>query len=434
MSAPIVIRTENLGKRYSRGRQRVLSTSFRELLYSIPGRLAAKARGSRNQPATEVASDKFWALRHLNLEIRRSELVGFIGHNGAGKSTLLRVLSRITLPTEGRAWLRGRVRSLLEVGTGFHPELTGRENIYLNGVVLGMRKREIDRKFDEIVSFAEIRDFLDTPVKRYSTGMYVRLGFSVAAHLEPEILLVDEVLAVGDARFQKRCLGKIENVSQEGRTVILVSHNMQMIRRLCNRTLWIDHGEIKADGKTTDVVPAYLSSISRHQTSQDFQIADHSVHRNKVDILRVDYTDNEGQLLSSIMVDQPFYFRVEFRVRDPSERYKIDLILKSPEGLLAASLFSLNDGLPLIEGEAGQHMTLQCRSRNIFLGGNYSLDVCVRTADGTIVAQIEGIDFQIESVSVERSVELTPGLVRLDAEWSLERDVSNDSRASRSAS
>ncbi len=434
MSNTFAIRTENLGKRYARGQRPDLSTSFREWLSSQPRRLISGMQSRARRAAPEADDGMFWALRHLNLEIAQGELVGLIGPNGAGKSTLLRVLSRITRPTEGRARVRGRIRALLEVGTGFHPELTGRENIYLNGVILGMGKREIDRKFDEIVSFAEIGDFLDTPVKRYSTGMYVRLGFSVAAHLEPEILLVDEVLAVGDIRFQRRCLGKIESVTGEGRTVIFVSHNMQMIRRLCHRSIWLEKGKIRADGPTSEVVAAYLSQASRLPSSAWLRESDHSVYREKVDILKVDLLDDEGEPVAALMVDQPFSFRVIFRVRDASQRYKVDLLLKGPGGALVATLYSLNDGLPLIAAHAGQRLAVVCRSRNILLGGEYGLDVCVRTADGTVVAQVEGIDYRVESVSVARSVELTPGLVRLDADWSVAPLPADDSTTLRTTS
>jgi lipopolysaccharide transport system ATP-binding protein len=203
--------------------------------------------------------DVIWALKDVSFEVKQGEVVGIIGRNGAGKSTLLKILTRITEPTSGSVKLYGRVSSLLEVGTGFHPELTGRENIYLNGAILGMRKAEINRKFDEIVEFAEIEKFLDTPVKRYSSGMYVRLAFAVAAHLEPEILLVDEVLAVGDAQFQKKCLGKMGDVSKEGRTVLFVSHNMAAISTLCSRVLLFDHGEITGIGSPQRVISDYLS-------------------------------------------------------------------------------------------------------------------------------------------------------------------------------
>ncbi len=204
----------------------------------------------------------FWALDDVSFKVKQGEIVGIIGHNGAGKSTLLKILSRITEPTTGYADVFGRVGSLLEVGTGFHPELTGRENVYLNGSILGMRKAEINRKFDEIVDFAEIEQFIDTPVKHYSSGMYVRLAFSVAAHLEPEILLIDEVLAVGDVGFQKKSLGKMENVSQQGRTVIFVSHNMNALQRLCPYSILLSHGQVVTQDKTSKVIEQYLSAVS----------------------------------------------------------------------------------------------------------------------------------------------------------------------------
>lgn len=215
--------------------------------------------------------EEFWALRDISFEVQRGDRVGIVGRNGAGKSTLLKILSRITDPTEGRIELRGRVVSLLEVGTGFHPELTGRENIFLNGSIMGMSRREIARKFDEIVAFAEVEKFLDTPVKRYSSGMYVRLAFAVAAHLEPEILIVDEVLAVGDAAFQRKCLGKMEDVSlKEGRTVLFVSHNMGTIRQLCNAAMLLDRGVMVASGEVNEIVARYIrSAAERSETSVD---------------------------------------------------------------------------------------------------------------------------------------------------------------------
>ena len=204
----------------------------------------------------------FWALKEVSFEIKRGEVLGVIGANGAGKSTLLKILSRITNPTSGTAEIHGRVASLLEVGTGFHPELTGRENIYLNGAILGMKKAEINAKFDEIVDFSGIETFIDTPVKRYSTGMFVRLAFGVAAHLQPEILIVDEVLSVGDAEFQKKCLGKMDDIAHEGRTILFVSHNMAAISQLCGRALWLKRGQLKFSGSPSDVVTSYLTSGS----------------------------------------------------------------------------------------------------------------------------------------------------------------------------
>jgi homopolymeric O-antigen transport system ATP-binding protein len=263
MADDIVIRAEGLGKKYLIGHEaaRERYVALRDVL----------ARGAKNlwRKTTDMALgraivsgdtvEEIWALKDVSFEVKRGEVLGIIGRNGAGKSTLLKILSRITEPSEGRVTIKGRVASLLEVGTGFHPELTGRENIYLNGAILGMTRAEVRRKFDAIVAFAEIEKFLDTPVKRYSSGMYVRLAFAVAAHLEPEILLVDEVLAVGDAEFQKKCLGKMGEVAGGGRTVLFVSHNMSAVAALCSRSMWLDHGKPVCDGATPFVAARYVS-------------------------------------------------------------------------------------------------------------------------------------------------------------------------------
>jgi len=243
-----IIKIENLGKKYQIG--------SKESYYSLRDQIADLWDFKKKKN-----SEDFWALKDVNFEIKRGEAVGIIGRNGAGKSTLLKILSQITPPTTGKITMRGRVASLLEVGTGFHQELTGRENIFLNGAILGLCREEIRRKFDEIVAFAEIDKFLDTPVKRYSSGMYVRLAFAIAAHLEPEILIVDEVLAVGDAQFQKKCLGKMDDVSKkEGRTVLFVTHNLSIINQLCPKTIFLEGGQIKSAGKTSEIVGLYLSS------------------------------------------------------------------------------------------------------------------------------------------------------------------------------
>jgi len=260
----IVICVENLGKQYRIGK-RERYKALRDTLTDI---VAAPLRGAqamlRREARPEVRPDEgqFWALKDVSFEVRRGAVVGIIGRNGAGKSTLLKILSRITRPTEGRVGIRGRIGSLLEVGTGFHPELTGRENVYLNGAMLGMRRAEITGKFDEIVAFAEVEQFIDTPVKHYSSGMYMRLAFAVAAHLEPEILVVDEVLAVGDVQFQKKCLGKLGEVAKEGRTVLFVSHQLNQIRRLCDSTIWMEQGQVQQFGATTTTVGAYEAALS----------------------------------------------------------------------------------------------------------------------------------------------------------------------------
>ena len=259
----IIIQAENLGKKYTIGHKTDSGNyvALRDVLMRNVQNLWAKTRDlARRKPVVMGdTTEEFWALKNLNFEIRKGEALGVIGRNGAGKSTLLKVLSRITEPSAGRVTIKGRIASLLEVGTGFHPELTGRENIFLNGAILGMKRAEIKTKFDEIVAFAEVEKFLDTPVKRYSSGMYVRLAFAVAAHLEPEILVVDEVLAVGDMGFQKKCLGKMANVAQEGRTVLFVSHNMAAVEKFCPRVFLLENGSLCFDSDASSVINFYLS-------------------------------------------------------------------------------------------------------------------------------------------------------------------------------
>ena len=260
----IAIRVDNLGKMYRIGHRERHDTLRDALVHGFWPRITRMTQRVRRNSGNSSHSwqdDILWALKDVSFEVKRGEVVGIIGRNGAGKSTLLKILSRITEPTTGRVDMYGRVGSLLEVGTGFHPELTGRENIYLSGAILGMKRAEIDRRYDEIVAFAEIERFLDTPVKRYSSGMYVRLAFAVAAHLEPEILLVDEVLAVGDAAFQKKCLGKMGDVAHEGRTVLFVSHNMAAVQNLCRRGVLLEQGQVTSNGPVDGVVPHYIRSL-----------------------------------------------------------------------------------------------------------------------------------------------------------------------------
>jgi lipopolysaccharide transport system ATP-binding protein len=265
MSGDVVIRAKGLGKKYVIGHERERLSTLRDSIARTAQRFARNARDMAQGRPIVIGQDleEFWALRDVDFEVRRGEVVGIIGRNGAGKSTLLKILSRITEPTEGRVEIRGRLASLLEVGTGFHPELTGRENIYLNGAILGMTRAEIRRKFDEIVDFAGIEKFIDTPVKRYSSGMYVRLAFSVAAHLEPEILVVDEVLAVGDAEFQRKCLGKMQDVAGHGRTVLFVSHNAPAVGRICGTVLWMEAGRVVEHGPSADLLRSYARSTIR---------------------------------------------------------------------------------------------------------------------------------------------------------------------------
>lgn len=297
-----IITVKNLGKKYNITHQRGGYVALRDVLTNILKSPFKFAKSKAKQIAGLETKEEFWALKDVNFEVQPGEVVGIIGHNGAGKSTLLKILSQITPPTEGEIKINGRVGSLLEVGTGFHPELTGRENIMLNGAILGMTKNEIIKKFDAIVEFASIEKFLDTPVKYYSSGMYVRLAFSVAAHMEPDILIVDEVLAVGDAEFQKKCLGKMDEITKkEGRTILFVSHNMPAISSLCNRTILLNKGKIIKDGLTKDVIKYYVekSSTSKSQIPiKDIPRIPRATQRAKiVDAKILDNNNNDTDII-----------------------------------------------------------------------------------------------------------------------------------------
>jgi lipopolysaccharide transport system ATP-binding protein len=323
MNKHIAIRIENLGKRYKIGAQR---RGYRTLRDTLTRALSFPFR--RNSRPAEATSD-FWALEDVSLEIKPGEVVGIIGRNGAGKTTLLKILSRITEPTTGRVEVYGRVASLLEVGTGFHPELTGRENIYLNGAILGMRKAEIDRKFDEMVAFAEVERFIDTPVKHYSSGMYVRLAFGVAAHLEPEILLVDEVLAVGDAAFQEKCLGKMNDVAKGGRTVLFVSHNLQAIRQLCDQVYLLDAGHLLTKGPPDRVIATYLNgSGSQNLAGLTDQVTDKDLTIKSVKIIQDNY-----EFRGTLIVGKPFELHIEYQILNLINNLLMGFDLFSNEGV-----------------------------------------------------------------------------------------------------
>ncbi len=310
----IVIKAENLGKKYTIGHQaeRGNYTALRDVLMQNARTLWNKTKDlATGKPIIQGDTlEEVWALKDVNFEIRRGEAVGIIGRNGAGKSTLLKILSRITEPSVGRVTIKGRVASLLEVGTGFHPELSGRENIYLNGTILGMTRAEIKKKFDEIVAFAEVEKYLDTPVKRYSSGMYVRLAFAVAAHLEPEILVVDEVLAVGDAQFQKKCLGKMGDVAKEGRTVLFVSHNMAAIENLCRRAMVLNQGLIRFAGPQTAAISEYQRCLSSNQIS----LKDRADRKGsgEVRIVNIKFRDIEGHTIDNVGCGQDFDIVLHF--------------------------------------------------------------------------------------------------------------------------
>lgn len=325
-----VIRVQNLSKRYHLGaltrRHDTLRDQLADALFS-PFRQPNRNH-QRNHSGAQ--SNVLWALKDVSFEVKRGEVVGIIGRNGAGKTTLLKILSRITEPTKGRAEIRGRVGSLLEVGTGFHRELTGRENIYLNGAILGMKRAEIAHKFDEIVAFSEVGKHLDTPMKHYSSGMYVRLAFAVAAHLDPEILLVDEVLAVGDVAFQKKCLGKMGEVARRGRTVLFVSHNLGQIKRLCSRGLWLSEGQCLCDASVDDAVVAYQSSLASHTNTRVASAEDTATA--EPGFISWEIAPSPTGEPHVIRKDGPFTLRVLLRIERPVQRGYHGLVLRTADG------------------------------------------------------------------------------------------------------
>ncbi len=377
----LAIRIEGLGKEYHIGglqdnEDRSLAEIVSSGLLSPFQRLADIVSG-RAQSASGL-KETFWALKDISLEVKHGEVVGIIGRNGAGKSTLLKILSRITEPTEGRIELYGRVGSLLEVGTGFHPELTGRENIYMNGVILGMRKAEIDRKFDEIVAFSEIEQFIDTPVKHYSSGMSVRLAFAVAAHLEPEILVIDEVLAVGDVAFQRKCLGKMNDVAGEGRTVLFVSHNMSAINNLCTRGVVLERGQLLYDGKVEEAVANYLYLMSEDFSTNQNPIQFPVKPQLKAQILEVGLKNHQDEYTHSLDYSHPFSVELILEVREFDPQHFAALTITDTYGNII--LFTSDEDMgeaPIANLHEGQLRYHICFPAKLLKPGSYYLSVVI---------------------------------------------------------
>jgi len=391
-----IITVENLGKKYQIMHEKAVrgGTTLRETLTNKAGELvrALISGGGRNgsEGAGQARREEFWALRNVSFEVKQGEVLGIIGRNGAGKSTLLKVLSRITEPTEGRVHIRGRVASLLEVGTGFHPELTGRENIFLNGAILGMGRDEIRKKFDEIVDFAGTERFLDTPVKRYSSGMYVRLAFAVAAHLEPEILIVDEVLSVGDAEFQKKCLGKMEDVSsKEGRTVLFVSHSMSAITQLCSRGILLRGGNLELDGDVSMVASAYLSDASQSSVGE-FDLSCHPGRsRGSSPIIRtVRLYGSNGATSAQLYPDEESFVEIDYEFPQQREGLRWAIAIEDYLGrrlMTFASYFQRS-----AVGDVPSSGTVRCSMGSLSLGtGRYLLSVSVGTREQGLFDSID---------------------------------------------
>jgi lipopolysaccharide transport system ATP-binding protein len=413
-----IISVENLSKQYRIG-TRLPYKSLRETIMNAitsPAKLFKKDGCDSN--------NTIWALKDVSFEVQQGEVLGIIGRNGAGKTTLLKILSRVTEPTDGEVRIRGRIGSLLEVGTGFHPELTGRENIFLNGAILGMSKVEIKKKFDEIVAFAEVEKFLDTPMKRYSSGMYVRLAFAVAAHLEPEILMVDEVLAVGDAAFQKKCLGKMGDVAKEGRTVLFVSHNMSSITRLCQRTILLDEGNILCDGPSHQVVSVYLQSGVGTTAVREWPDLSKAPGNDIVRLHAVRVRTKDGEITDAVDIRHPIGIEMEFEVLKPGHVLLPNYHFFNEEGICA---FIAGDHDPVWRRQprpVGRYISTAWIPGNFLSEGSLIVGAAISTPNPVIVHFYErdAVAFQvIDSLDGDSArgdyAGPIPGVVRPLLQW-----------------
>jgi lipopolysaccharide transport system ATP-binding protein len=411
-----MITVEGLGKRYTLGRGQDART-YQTMRDRLAGLLAAPAGWLRKRPQSRGDAVDFWALKDVSFEVQTGEVVGIIGRNGAGKSTLLKVLSRITEPTEGRVTLHGRVASLLEVGTGFHPELTGRENIYLNGAVLGMARSEIARKFDEIVDFAEVERFLDTPVKRYSSGMYVRLAFAVAAHMEPEILIVDEVLAVGDAEFQKKCLGKMGRVASAGRTVLFVSHNLAVVEALCSRAVLLGAGRIHLDGPVGAVISRYHAMSSNGRAASATAFA-HAIRRGSSPVFAsAALIDEAGNSTSHVRLGGALRIDIEIGRESAILSPSIGIGIDDTMGRRMLDLHNPLRGVVL--NELTGRGTITCRVPNLPLApGEYTIKLAISERTEEIDVIERALTFEvINSDGFEDGRGYLTGLCVARSEW-----------------
>jgi len=419
----IVISVENLSKHYDLGKINT-GTLFRDFERWL-ARLRKKPDpyAKIGHDVRQVGDEFIWALQDISFKVKQGEVLGIIGRNGAGKSTLLKILSRVTAPTSGQIKIKGRIASLLEVGTGFHPELTGRENIYMNGAILGMRKKEITRKLDEIVAFSEVEKFIDTPVKRYSSGMYVRLAFSVAAYLEPEILVVDEVLAVGDAGFQKKCLGKMESVGNEGRTVLFVSHNMAAIESLCQTGIVLNQGAVSFIGSQTDAIKEYFKDFSCHNVSL------REVPRGgsgQIRIVNIELRDIDGHLLDVVQSgqDMDLYLYYETRPNYTGGSANPGFAISTQLGVTVFEQSSRTQGLDL--GPLKSKGAFICRIKRLPLPpSTYQINIFIKVM-GEYVDVLNGaVDFTVVEGAFFPSINMRRlgGVCLVDGEWHLENNV-----------
>lgn len=405
-----IIQVRNLGKQYAIGGLEKGYRTLRDVISSAAAPLNwLKNRAHHNRPRD------FWALRHITFDVPQGEVLGIIGRNGAGKSTLLKILSRVTHPTEGEADICGRVGSLLEVGTGFHPELTGRENVFLNGAVLGMKRVEIQRKFDEIVAFAEVEQFLDTPVKHYSSGMYMRLAFAVAAHLEPEILMIDEVLAVGDAAFQKKCLGKMGEVAHQGRTVLFVSHNLAAIQRLCNQAILLEAGHLRAYSASSHVIQEYLKKEA--PIEQRWERSFPSKH--PVSFQRIYLRDESDREVDYITTSISLRVVMEFTLQQRCRGLQVSLDLLNNDGDLIFASNPQDTGFEPPE-EPGQYTAVVEFPPEIFLAKVYRIRANLWTTWDGILDSVDQVHFVVHETASSSAVpEGKPGQLLIPCKWQI---------------
>jgi len=409
-----IIKVENISKQYRIGATR---ESYPTLRDALAGAIRSPLGRRRRRAATET----IWALKDVSFEVAPGEVVGIIGRNGAGKSTLLKILSRITEPTTGRAELYGRTASLLEVGTGFHPELTGRENMFLNAAILGMPRSEIESKFDEIVAFAEIEKFIDTPVKHYSSGMYVRLAFAVAAHLEPDVLIVDEVLAVGDTAFQKKCLGKMQGVTQHGRTVLFVSHSMSAVKSLCGRALLLDSGRVACEGDVHEVVDQYLMADNAVVPTGEIPDEAHNFGTMEAWFRRVELLDANNNPINQVYFGQTLRVALTIEAKQKLDGVVIGVGISSIDGVRVTSSYNTDGGQPPIDLARGWHRILVDLNVSL-LPRHYTFDVAVSHFGGAAIDMLSST-LQFEALGIaESGIDnyqwgTVHGFVRLPSRW-----------------
>ena len=423
--ADVAIFADKLSKRYRLGTG---AHHYGRLTESLSLAFSAPFRRLRRRSERSIGTQEVWALRDVSFQVTEGEAVGIIGRNGAGKTTLLKLLSRITEPSEGRALLRGRVGSLLEVGTGFHPELTGRENVYLNGAIIGMTRAEISQRFDQIVEFAEVSTFLDTPVKRYSSGMQVRLAFAVAAHLEPEILIVDEVLAVGDVAFQRKCLSRMGEVSSQGRTVLLVSHNMGTVSRLCGRGIWLDDGRVRAIGGIDEVIADYLSVSEERSSEYEVEHADSAPGDDVIRLRAVRVKNSLGNTATYFDARHPIFIEIDYVVLRATTGLRTGFRLLASDGTVVFTARD-NDGMDLgdVDRLEGTY-TSRCEiPAKLLKEGQYWVTVSAAIPNVKVNFQVESVvGFWVESAddTLERN---RAGVVAPELSWVIDSTGSSDS-------